>query len=75
LDFIGPMKLASRLLGNWYILVATNYATKWMEAQMSYTNTIVMTTKFLYKHILTQFGCALTIIINQATHFVNDDII
>ncbi len=28
LDFIGPLKLASRLSNNWYILVATNYATK-----------------------------------------------
>jgi hypothetical protein len=32
LDFIGPIKLASRLSSNWYILVATDYVTKGMEA-------------------------------------------
>jgi len=35
-------------------------------------NTVVVTTKFLYDHILTQFGCPLTIIIDQGTHFIND---
>jgi len=75
LDFIRPTKLVSRPSRNWYISVATNYATKWVEAQMFYTNIIVMTTKFLYKHILTRFGCPSTIINNQGTHFVNDVII
>jgi hypothetical protein len=32
LDFIGLVKLVSRFSGNWYILVAIDYATKWVEA-------------------------------------------
>jgi hypothetical protein len=32
LDFIRLVKLASKMLGNHYILVATDYATKWVEA-------------------------------------------
>jgi uncharacterized membrane protein YvlD (DUF360 family) len=72
LDFIGPIKLASRLLGSWYILVVTNYATKWVEARALCTNTIVVIVKFIYKHILMRFGCPLTIVTNQSTHFIND---
>jgi hypothetical protein len=32
LDFIGLVKLASRLSNNRYILVATDYVAKWVEA-------------------------------------------
>jgi hypothetical protein len=45
-----------------------------VEAQALHTNIVVVTTKFLYKHILTRFGCPLTIVTNQGTHFINDAI-
>jgi hypothetical protein len=32
-----------------------------------------MTPNFLYKHILTQFGCPLDLVTNQGIHFINDD--
>ncbi len=74
MDFIELVKLASKMLGNQYILVATDYATKWVEAQTLHTNTNAITTKFLYEHIITIFGCPLTIVTNQGTHFINDAI-
>ncbi len=74
LDFIWPVKPTSRMSNNWYILVATNYTTKWVEAWTGRTNIVAMTTKFLHKHILIRFGCPLTIVTNQGTHFINDAI-
>jgi hypothetical protein len=60
------------MLGKRYILVAIDYTIKWVEAWTLYTNTIAITTKFVYKHILTRFGCPLTIVTDQGTHFNND---
>ncbi len=72
LDFIRLVKLARKLSSNWYILVAINYATKWVEAQALHTNIIIIIVKFLYEHIFTRFGCPLTIITDQGTHFTNN---
>jgi hypothetical protein len=60
------------LSGNQYILVAIDYATKLVEAQAFRTNIVVVTAKFLYEHNFTRFGCPLTIVIDQGTHFIND---
>ncbi len=72
LNFISPIKPTRRLTGNKYMLVATNYATKWVEAKALRTNTIVVIAKFPYEYILTKFGCPLTIVIDQGIHFIND---
>ncbi len=64
LGFIGPIELLGRLIGNKYILVVTNYVTKWVKAKAFKTNTIVVSAKFLYEYILTRCGCPLTIIID-----------
>jgi hypothetical protein len=74
LNFVGPIKLARRYTWNKYVLVATNYATKWVEAKTLKTNTTIVTSKFMYECILTRFGCPLTIIIDQGIHFINDAI-
>ncbi len=74
LDFIGLIKPIGRLTRNKYILVTTNYATKWVEAKTLITNTKVIRARFLYEYILTRFGCPLTIVTDQGVHFINDTI-
>ncbi len=72
LNFVGPIKLASKYTRNKYILVATYYVTKWVEARALKTNIVVITIKNLYDFILTRFGCRLIIVIGQGVHFIND---
>jgi hypothetical protein len=72
LDFIGLIKPIRILMKNKYILVATYYATMWVEAKALKTNIVIIIVKFLYEYILTKFGCPLTIVIDQGVHFIND---
>jgi len=71
LDFIGPIKPTGRLTRNKYILVVTNYATNWVEAKALITNTVVVTTRFLYEYIY-NYKCPLTVVIDLGVHFIND---
>jgi len=52
LDFIGSIKPTRRLMGNKYILVAIDYATKWVEAKALKTNIVVVIIRLLYLDIL-----------------------
>jgi len=73
LDFVGPIKPSRIYIGNKYIIIATNHATKWVEIRTLKINTIIVITKFMYECILTKFGCPLIIVIDQGVHFINDD--
>jgi hypothetical protein len=74
LDFVGPIKPVGRYTRNKYILIPTDYATKWVEARTLRTNTAVVTAISLYECILTRFGCPLTIVTDHGVHFINDAI-
>jgi hypothetical protein len=64
LDLVGSIKLVRRYTRNKYILVATKYATKWVEARALRINIIVVIVKILYECILTRFGSPLIIVID-----------
>jgi len=72
LDFVGPIMLTCRYIGNKYIFIIIDYATKWVEVRTLKTNTTTITTKFIYECILTKFECPLIIVTYQGVHFIND---
>jgi hypothetical protein len=72
IDFIGPLERT--LEGNRYIIVATDYFTKWPEAKAVPTATAKETAKFLYESIICQHGIPSVILSDRGKHFVNDTI-
>ena len=73
LDFVGLVK-KTRHTGKRYILVATDYTTKWVEARALRKNSAQETAQFLYEAILTRFRCPLHLVSDQGSHFLNGTI-
>ena len=71
IDFIGPFPIPTKRSGARYIITAVEYVTKWAEAEPVDTCSSEIPDKFIYENIITIFGCPLTLISNQGTHFIN----
>ena len=71
IDFIGPFPIPTKRTGAWYIITVVEYVTKWAEAELVDTCSSEIATKFIYENIITRFGCPLTLIGDQGTHFIN----
>ena len=69
LDFIGPINPPSN--DYIWILVATEYFTKWVEAIPSKRATEAVVANFIQKHIITRFGIPKRLISDNGTSFMN----
>lgn len=58
MDFIGPLKV-SRTRRCRYIIVATEYLTKWVVACALLDISAVSTVRFIYEQIITRYGIPL----------------
>ena len=74
INFIGPFPIPAKRTGARYIITAVEYITKWAEAKLVDTCSSEIATKFIYENIITRFGCPLTLISDQGTHFINKTI-
>ena len=68
MDFMGPFPSS---FNNLYILLAVDYASKWVEVIPTRTNDARAVAKFLRSHISTRFGTLRALITDGGTHFCN----
>ena len=66
IDFMGPFPSS---FGNMYILLAMDYASKWVEACPRNNATTVV--GFIQRNILSRFGAPKAIISDEGSHFAN----
>jgi hypothetical protein len=69
IDFVGPLPVTPR--GNKYIIVATDYFTKWPEARPVSEATAASAANFIYEDIICRHGCPQVILSDRGTHFRN----
>ena len=69
LYFVGPINPPSRKKG--YILVCTDYVTKWVEYKTHSFATENVVVSFLFEDIFTLFGVPREIVIDQGTQFTS----
>jgi transposase InsO family protein len=69
LDFVGPISPMSRRKN--YILVCTDYVTKWVEAKDLFRATEKSVVEFIYEDIFTRFGVPREIVTDQGTQFTS----
>src|SRR2546429_3396256 len=69
IDFVGPLERIRK--GNKYILVVTDYLTKWPEAKPMKDATAENVVKFIYEGIICRHGCSKIIMSDRGTHFRN----
>ena len=58
-----------------YIIVATDYLTKWVEAKATVKNDARMTAKFLYENVFTRYGLPIELVLSdQGVHLLKDGV-
>jgi Integrase zinc binding domain len=73
IDCVGPLNMSRS--GNKYIVVCTDYLTKWPEAQALPDLKAGRIAQFLIDYIVSRHGCPYSIISDQGSHFHNELII
>ena len=71
IDYVGEVHPHSSR-GMAYIVVATEYLTKWAEAKAVKTDTATHAATFMYENIITRFGVPKILVSDRGTHFLND---
>jgi transposase InsO family protein len=54
-----------------YIVVITEYLTKWVEGKVVKTDTAAHVATFMYENIISRFCCPKILVNDRGTHFLN----
>lgn len=68
LDFVGPINPPSSQ-GCSYILIATNYFNKWVEAKSMKKTSSQVVCEFIKEHIQVGFGVPMKLVMDNASYF------
>lgn len=74
IDFVGLVSSQGKRTSARYIITATDYLTRWVEAKQLKDFHTETPAKFIFKYILSRFGCLKILISDQGTHFLNKTI-
>src|SRR3954447_16771290 len=69
IDFVRPLERTKK--GNRYILVITDYLTKWPEAKAMKEATANNVIQFIYEKVICRHGCPKIILSDRGAHFRN----
>lgn len=70
IDFIGPFSPPSAKK-NRYVILATDYTTKWVEARATKKNDAETAASFLFEQVFMRFGFPLELVSDRGVHFLN----
>ena len=70
MDIVGPLPKTKN--GNMYIVVATEYLTKWPEARAIPNAKAFSVVPFFYEDIICRHGCPKELLTDRGSHFVNE---
>jgi len=74
IDFVGPIQPQGKKMGPRYIITMTKYLNRWARVQPMKNCTRMTTAKFIFKYVLTRFGCTKMLMSNHGMHFLNETI-
>lgn len=74
IDFVGSINPPGRRTGSRYIIIVIDYLTRWAEAKLVKDCSAATGAQFIFKNIISRFGCPRILMSDQGTHFLNQTI-
>lgn len=72
IDIFGPIKPLAKGSHAEYIIVTTDYLTKWVEAKATVKNDARTIARFVYEYVFTHYGLPIEIVKDQGKYFINE---